>query len=114
MFLVRLWHCVTVESRSLNMNATGLPTMSLRPRTVALEPEIGTPVDSKRRMTAEGVQGANRGSDAREAKWPMLDEVNLVTFNKACLFMASYETHPSTSLAGLTASVTRRSSSGFT
>ena len=46
--------------------------MSLRPITTALEPGMGTPVDFKRRMTAEGVHGANKGSDARDERCPML------------------------------------------
>jgi hypothetical protein len=46
--------------------------MSLRPITTALEPEMGTPVDFKRRMAAEGVHGANKGWDARDERCPML------------------------------------------
>lgn len=71
-FFVRLWHWVTVASLFLSMDATGLPTMSLRPKTTALVPEMDIPVDSNRRMTAEGVQGAKSGSDAREDRCPML------------------------------------------
>ena len=47
-FLVRLWHCVTVASRFLSMDVTGLPTMSLRPSTTILAPAMGTPVDFNR------------------------------------------------------------------
>jgi hypothetical protein len=66
MFLVRLWHCVTVASLLRSSEATGLPTMSLRPRTTACNPERLTPVVSKRRMHPAGVQGAKSGSAARE------------------------------------------------
>jgi len=76
-FLLRLWHWVTVASLFLSIDATGLPTMSLRPRTTVLDPEMDTPVDCNSRRTAEGVHGAKRGSDAREDKWPMLYAWNL-------------------------------------
>jgi len=71
-FLVLLWHWVTVASLFLSMAATGLPTMSLLPRTTARVPSIGTPVDSSKRMTPAGVHGANSGSEAREERCPML------------------------------------------
>ena len=72
MSLVRLWHWVTVASRLRSMAATGLPTMSLRPRTTALAPAMGTPVESRRRMTPAGVHGVKRGVEALEERWPML------------------------------------------
>jgi hypothetical protein len=59
---------VTVASAFLSMDATGFPTMSLRPMTTAFAPSIGTPVDSRRRKTPAGVHGAKRGVDAREAR----------------------------------------------
>jgi hypothetical protein len=51
--------------------------MSLRPSTTALAPERETPVDSSKRITADGVHGVNKGSEAREDKWPMLYAWNL-------------------------------------
>lgn len=71
-FLVLLWHWVTVASLFLSMTATGLPTMSLLPRTTARRPSIETPVDSSKRITPVGVHGANKGSEAREERCPML------------------------------------------
>lgn len=38
---------------------------------------MGTPVDSKRRMTPAGVQGVNRGTEARDERWPILYAWNL-------------------------------------
>jgi hypothetical protein len=46
--------------------------MSLLPRTTARRPSIETPVDSSKRMTPAGVHGANKGSEAREERCPML------------------------------------------
>ena len=71
-FLVLLWHWVTVASLFLSMAATGLPTMSLLPRTTARKPSTETPVDSSKRMTPVGVHGANKGTEAREERCPML------------------------------------------
>lgn len=51
--------------------------MSLRPSTTALDPEIETPVDSSSLITADGVQGANKGVEARDERCPMLYAWNL-------------------------------------
>lgn len=56
--------------------------MSLRPRTTALLPDRGTPVDSKSRITAEGVQGAKRGTLAREDRCPILYAWNLELYQR--------------------------------
>lgn len=61
-----------MASLFLSMAATGLPTMSLLPRTTARSPWIEIPVDSSRRMTPAGVHGGNKGSEAREERCPML------------------------------------------
>lgn len=71
-FFVLLWHWVTVASLFLSMAATGLPTMSLLPNTTARRPSGETPVDSSKRMTPAGVHGANKGSEAREERCPIL------------------------------------------
>jgi len=62
------------------MDATGLPTMSLRPNTTAVVPAMSIPVESSKRMTAEGVQGVNKGSEARDERCPMLYAWNLCSF----------------------------------
>jgi hypothetical protein len=59
------------------MDATGLPTMSLRPRTTAFAPERDTPVDSKSRITAAGVHGVKSGAEALEERRPILYAWNL-------------------------------------
>ena len=46
--------------------------MSLLPRTTARKPSMETPADSSKRMTPAGVHGANKGSEAREERCPML------------------------------------------
>lgn len=63
---------MTVASLFLNIEVTGFPTISLRPRTTAFDPAICTPVDSKSWITADGVHGAKSGNDAREERWPIL------------------------------------------
>lgn len=107
--VVRLWHWVTVASRFLSMAATGLPTISLRPRTTTRFPAIETPVLSMSVITPEGVQGENKGLEALDERCPMLYAWKLMPRTINIDRHGNQDvltTHPSTSLSGLMASVT--------
>jgi hypothetical protein len=61
-----------VASALSNRYDTGLPTISLRPRTTALLPLISTFDSSKRTMTPLGVQGTKYGVPPRLESSPTL------------------------------------------
>ena len=66
------WHTVTVASAFSRRYETGLPTISLRPRTTALFPRTSTLDSSRSSMTPFGVQGIKYGFPLRFASSPTL------------------------------------------
>src|SRR5947209_2620523 len=58
---VRLWQTITVAWLLINIIATGLPTMSLRPSTTAQRPAISIPLRCSISITPVGVHGVSPG-----------------------------------------------------
>ena len=66
-FLVFEWHTVTVALACISRSAMGLPTMSLRPMTVALAPSSAMPLRRRISITPEGVHAFDQcGCQAAE------------------------------------------------